>query len=134
MRQLKYHERKLLKKVDFLQWKKEHSLREVQVAHMHLSVSTYAGRFKNKFGLCCHCSATIGGCIFHFCLVTRRICHRNFSAGIPMHERFAPPDSLAAKSCSPIPDRFHLFNLIEQSLLKKLLLLQILLAPSFNTP
>jgi len=31
MRQLKYHERKLLKKVDFLQWKKEHSLREVQV-------------------------------------------------------------------------------------------------------
>jgi len=30
MRKLKYHERKLLKKVDFLQWKKEHNLREVQ--------------------------------------------------------------------------------------------------------
>jgi len=30
MRKLKYHERKLLKKVDFLQWKNEHNLREVQ--------------------------------------------------------------------------------------------------------
>jgi len=37
MRQLKYHERKLLKKVDFLQWKKEHSLREVQVGAVQLS-------------------------------------------------------------------------------------------------
>ena len=31
MRQLKYHEQKLLKKVDFLQWKKEKNLRELQV-------------------------------------------------------------------------------------------------------
>ena len=31
MRQLKYHENKLLKKVDFLQWKNEHNLRELQV-------------------------------------------------------------------------------------------------------
>lgn len=31
MRQLKFHEKKLLKKVDFLQWKNEHNLREVQV-------------------------------------------------------------------------------------------------------
>ncbi|PSC75077.1 U3 small nucleolar ribonucleo IMP3 [Micractinium conductrix] len=31
MRQLKHHEHKLLKKVDFLQWKNEHNLREVQV-------------------------------------------------------------------------------------------------------
>lgn len=31
MRQLKHHEKKLLKKVDFLQWKNEHNLRELQV-------------------------------------------------------------------------------------------------------
>ena len=31
MRQLKHHERKLLKKVDFLRWKNEHNLRELQV-------------------------------------------------------------------------------------------------------
>ena len=32
MRQLKYHEKKLLRKVDFLQWKREHSLREIQAS------------------------------------------------------------------------------------------------------
>lgn len=31
MRKLKHHEQKLLKKVDFLQWKNEHNLRELQV-------------------------------------------------------------------------------------------------------
>lgn len=31
VRQLKYHEKKLLKKVDFLQWKNEANLRELQV-------------------------------------------------------------------------------------------------------
>jgi hypothetical protein len=31
MRKLKYHEKKLLKKVDFLEWKREHSHRELQV-------------------------------------------------------------------------------------------------------
>uniref|UniRef100_A0A7S0VRX3 U3 small nucleolar ribonucleoprotein protein IMP3 n=1 Tax=Polytomella parva TaxID=51329 RepID=A0A7S0VRX3_9CHLO len=31
MRQLKYHEKKLLKKVDFLNWKSDDSLREIQV-------------------------------------------------------------------------------------------------------
>lgn len=31
MRQLKYHEKKLLKKVDFLRWQREHNLRELQV-------------------------------------------------------------------------------------------------------
>ncbi|CAG9463648.1 unnamed protein product [Pedinophyceae sp. YPF-701] len=31
MRQLKFHEKKLLKKVDFLQWKNEHSRRELEV-------------------------------------------------------------------------------------------------------
>ncbi|KAK9837498.1 hypothetical protein WJX81_006945 [Elliptochloris bilobata] len=31
MRKLKFHEQKLLKKVDFLQWKNEHNLRELQV-------------------------------------------------------------------------------------------------------
>lgn len=31
MRQLKYHEKKLLRKVDFLQWKSENNQRELQV-------------------------------------------------------------------------------------------------------
>jgi U3 small nucleolar ribonucleoprotein protein IMP3 len=31
MRKLKFHEKKLLKKVDFLQWKREHGHRELQV-------------------------------------------------------------------------------------------------------
>jgi len=31
MRQLKHHEQKLLKRVDFLKWKNEHNLRELQV-------------------------------------------------------------------------------------------------------
>lgn len=31
MRQLKHHEQKLLKKVDFLQWKKEDTMREMKV-------------------------------------------------------------------------------------------------------
>eukprot|EP00892_Ulva_mutabilis_P011852 jgi/Ulvmu1/9039/UM005_0131.1 len=31
MRKLKFHEKKLLKKVDFLQWKREHNHRELQV-------------------------------------------------------------------------------------------------------
>lgn len=40
MRQLKHHEQKLLKKVNFLQWKSEHNLRELQVMRQyHISVS-----------------------------------------------------------------------------------------------
>jgi U3 small nucleolar ribonucleoprotein protein IMP3 len=31
MRQLKHHEQKLLKKVDFLQWKKEDTIREMKI-------------------------------------------------------------------------------------------------------
>jgi U3 small nucleolar ribonucleoprotein protein IMP3 len=31
MRELKYHEKKLLKKVDFLNWKNEDNLREVKI-------------------------------------------------------------------------------------------------------
>ncbi|KAG9289265.1 hypothetical protein G9A89_007510 [Geosiphon pyriformis] len=31
VRKLKYHEKKLLKKVDFLQWKKENNIREIKV-------------------------------------------------------------------------------------------------------
>jgi hypothetical protein len=31
MRKLKFHEKKLLKKVDFLTWKREHGHRELQV-------------------------------------------------------------------------------------------------------
>lgn len=35
MRQLKYHEQKLLKKVDFLDWKQEGNLREIQVTRRY---------------------------------------------------------------------------------------------------
>ncbi|KAK9845008.1 hypothetical protein WJX74_009628 [Apatococcus lobatus] len=35
MRALKFHERKLLKKVDFLRWKSENNLRELQVMRMY---------------------------------------------------------------------------------------------------
>ena len=35
MRQLKYHEKKLLKKVDFLSWKGEHNLRELQIVRRY---------------------------------------------------------------------------------------------------
>jgi len=31
VRKLKFHEQKLLKKVDFLQWKHENNIREIQV-------------------------------------------------------------------------------------------------------
>jgi U3 small nucleolar ribonucleoprotein protein IMP3 len=31
LRKLKHHEKKLLKKVDFLQWKKEDGLREISI-------------------------------------------------------------------------------------------------------
>lgn len=34
MRQLKFHERKLLKKVDFLQWKSENNHRELEVHYV----------------------------------------------------------------------------------------------------
>ena len=46
MRQLKFHERKLLKKVNFLQWKNEHNHREVEVirrypvSYTHLTLPT----------------------------------------------------------------------------------------------
>ena len=35
MRQLKHHERKLLKKVDFLQWKSDKNTRELQVIRQY---------------------------------------------------------------------------------------------------
>lgn len=35
MRQLKFHEYKLLKKADFLQWKREHSQREIKVVRRY---------------------------------------------------------------------------------------------------
>lgn len=31
MRRLKYHERRLLKKVNFLEWKKDNNIREVKI-------------------------------------------------------------------------------------------------------
>ncbi|CAM9267677.1 unnamed protein product [Scytosiphon promiscuus] len=36
MRKLKYHEQKLLKKVDFLQWKSDQNVREIQVLRRYL--------------------------------------------------------------------------------------------------
>ena len=40
MRKLKYHEQKLLKKVDFLRWNKENNLRELQVRLSYLCDAT----------------------------------------------------------------------------------------------
>ncbi|KAJ2356022.1 U3 small nucleolar ribonucleoprotein imp3, partial [Coemansia sp. RSA 2618] len=38
VRQLKYHEKKLLRKVDFIEWKGEHNVREIEVMRRyHLS-------------------------------------------------------------------------------------------------
>ena len=39
MRKLKFHEQKLLKKVDFLHWKKEKNLRELEVRSSRLCCS-----------------------------------------------------------------------------------------------
>ncbi|CAM9671939.1 unnamed protein product [Ascophyllum nodosum] len=36
MRKLKYHEQKLLKKVDFLQWKSDRNIREIQILRRYL--------------------------------------------------------------------------------------------------
>lgn len=36
MRELKHHERKLLKKVDFVQWKHERNIREIKVLRRYL--------------------------------------------------------------------------------------------------
>eukprot|EP00887_Chlorella_sp_A99_P000297 scaffold13.g297.t1 len=44
MRKLKYQEQKLLKKVNFLQWKNEHNLRELQVRRARRSEAVAAGR------------------------------------------------------------------------------------------
>jgi U3 small nucleolar ribonucleoprotein protein IMP3 len=40
MRKLKHHEQKLLRKVDFLQWKNEHNLRELQVQYCILELGS----------------------------------------------------------------------------------------------
>jgi U3 small nucleolar ribonucleoprotein protein IMP3 len=42
MRQLKHHEQKLLKKVNFLRWKNEHNLRELQVSRAEAASSCQA--------------------------------------------------------------------------------------------
>jgi hypothetical protein len=42
MRQLKHHEQKLLKKVNFLRWKNEHNLRELQVSRAETAGSCQA--------------------------------------------------------------------------------------------
>jgi hypothetical protein len=42
MRQLKHHEQKLLKKVNFLRWKNEHNLRELQVGRAEAAGSCQA--------------------------------------------------------------------------------------------
>lgn len=36
MRQLKHHEKKLLKKVDFLQWRSDDNLREAKILRRYL--------------------------------------------------------------------------------------------------
>ena len=41
MRQLKYHEKKLLKKVDFFSWKDEQNVRQAQVIRKYLLQDRY---------------------------------------------------------------------------------------------
>lgn len=36
MRELRYHEKKLLKKVDFLEWRQERNVREIQILRRYL--------------------------------------------------------------------------------------------------
>lgn len=51
MRQLKYHEKKLLRKVDFLQWKNENNQRELQVKLWRSSSA--CGRWKEAQASSC---------------------------------------------------------------------------------
>jgi hypothetical protein len=44
MRELKFHEKKLLKKVDFLKWKNEDNLRELQVRRTQTAAAQHAAR------------------------------------------------------------------------------------------
>jgi hypothetical protein len=54
MRQLKYHEKKLLKKVDFTKWKKEHNLREAQVRQDHrASLNIFQTWVSTQTAHCC---------------------------------------------------------------------------------
>jgi U3 small nucleolar ribonucleoprotein protein IMP3 len=51
MRVLKYHENKLLKKADFLQWKREHSQRELRVVRRYrLSDPEHYARYSRLVG------------------------------------------------------------------------------------
>ncbi|GMY16858.1 U3 small nucleolar ribonucleoprotein protein IMP3-like [Fagus crenata] len=50
MRKLKYHEKKLLKKVNFLDWKKEDGHREAQVSQRYHA--THRDDYKKYSGLC----------------------------------------------------------------------------------
>lgn len=50
VRQLKHHERKLLKKVDFLKWKSEHNLRELQVRGRERGGASGKGRMRGRLG------------------------------------------------------------------------------------
>ena len=51
MRQLKFHEQKLLKKVNFLQWKNEHNQRELQVR-----LASHDGSFPLFLASASHCT------------------------------------------------------------------------------
>jgi len=52
MRQLKFHEKKLLKKVNFLQWKNEHNHREVEVIRRyHLQDRDDYKKYNNMCGM-----------------------------------------------------------------------------------
>ena len=45
-RKLKYHEQKLLKKVDFLNWKADGNLREVKILRREERLPTHDGRLR----------------------------------------------------------------------------------------
>ena len=49
MRELKYHEKKLLKKVDFLDWKNEDNLREIKIMRRYFIQNREDLKAYNKF-------------------------------------------------------------------------------------
>lgn len=87
MRKLKHHEHKLLKKVDFLQWKNEHNLRELQV---RAGGSWWLpGRLAVSPGLSCSRVAAARGLGAHAC----DVCETHIPPPLANHPQTAPsPD------------------------------------------
>ena len=64
MRQLKFHERKLLKKVDFLQWKSENNHRELEVRYFRAHKPTIKAAMQRPEAKFCALRRSCGGITF----------------------------------------------------------------------